>query len=453
MANENQTNEKQAGPGAAPTQTPDDAAAHTGRATRFGLWALGIGFGGFLLWASLAPLDEGVPTQASVSIDTKRKAVQHPTGGIIKEMLVREGESVKEGQTLARLDEAATRASYQAVRQRYLSLRAMQGRLLAEQGGTGPYVMHPDLKAASSDPMIATQVATQQQLLVARRSAVRAEVQAIEESVQGQEVMLQTYETMLPSRRSQLALLTEELNNTRGLVQEGYAPRNRQLELERMVAESTSSNAELVGNIGRTRRSIAELRLRGLMRQQEYRKEVEGQLGEVTREVQSDEEKLVAVTAELGRVEIKAPATGQVVGLAMQTVGGVLQAGQKLMDIVPVSQDLLLEARIPPNLIDKVTTGLPVDIRFSAFAHSPQLVVEGKVGSVSGDLLSDPANPQITYYLARIAVTPEGMKTLGKREMHPGMPAEVIIKTGGRSMLTYLLHPLTKRMAASMKEE
>jgi protease secretion system membrane fusion protein len=454
MANEKSTHQMLPGASPAEAPAPEDHATDTKRATRVGLWALGIGFGGFLLWAGLAPLDEGVPTMATVSIDTKRKAVQHQTGGIIKEMLVREGQLVKEGQVLARLDEASARANYEGVRQRYLSLRAMQGRLLAEQSGQAGYVMHPDLKASASDPLIASQIATQQQLLASRRSALRAELQGIEEAIQGQEVMLQTYETMLPSRRSQLALLNEELASTRGLVQEGFAPRNRQLELERMVADSSLANAELVGNISRTRRAIAEQRQRVVQRQQEYRKEVESQLGDITREVQSDVEKLVAVKADLERVEIKSPATGQVVGLAVQTVGGVLQQGQKLMDIVPAEgQDLLLEARIPPNLIDKVTTGLPVDIRFSAFAHSPQLVVDGRVGSVSGDLLTDTANPQITYYLARVAVTPEGMKTLGKREMHPGMPAEVVIKTGGRTVLTYLLHPLTKRMAASMKEE
>jgi protease secretion system membrane fusion protein len=449
MANENPNTEPKAGDEAPAA----DAASDTRHATRVGLWALGIGFGGFLLWAGLAPLDEGVPTQAMVSIDTKRKTVQHQTGGIIREMLVREGQMVKEGEVLARLDEAAARANYEAVRQRYLSLRAMQGRLLAEQSGQGDYVVHPDLKEAVTDPLIATQVATQRQLLQSRRSALRAELQGIEESLRGQEVLLQTYLANQPNRRTQLSLLTEELNNTRGLVQEGYAPRNRQLELERMVAESTMANTELAGNIQRTRSAIAELRQRMVQRQQEYRKDVEGQLADVTREVQSDTEKLVAVKAELGRMEIKSPATGQVVGLALQTVGGVLPPGQKLMDVVPEGQDLLLEARVAPNLIDKVTPGLPTDIRFSAFAHSPQLVVDGKVVSVSGDLLTEPSNPQIAYYLARVAVTPEGMKTLGNRQMHPGMPAEVVIRTGERTLLKYLLHPLTKRMAASMKEE
>jgi protease secretion system membrane fusion protein len=198
---------------------------------------------------------------------------------------------------------------------------------------------------------------------------------------------------------------------------------------------------------------VAELSQRSMSRKQEYRKEIESQLADVTREVQSDAERFIAATADLDRTEIKSPASGQVVGLSVQTVGAVLQPGQKLLDVVPDRQTLLLEAHIPPHLIDKIQNGLPTDIRFNTFAHSPQLVVQGKVLSVSGDLLADPANPQFSYFLARVQVTPEGMKTLGTRQMQPGMPAEIVIKTGERSLLTYLLHPLTKRMAASLKEE
>ena len=190
-----------------------------------------------------------------------------------------------------------------------------------------------------------------------------------------------------------------------------------------------------------------------LQAQQEFRRDAETQLSEVSAEAAGLADQIRALQFEVDHGAIRAPVAGQVVGLAVQTVGGVVQPGQKLMDVVPVDQALLLEAHVAPNLIDKVHAGLPVDIRFSAFAHSPQLVVQGKVVSVSGDLLSDPQNPQISYYLARVGVTPEGVKTLGARQMQPGMPAEIIIKTGERSMLTYLLHPLTKRLAASMKEE
>ena len=429
------------------------ASSDTSAVARTGLWVLGLGFGGFLLWAGLAPLDEGVPTQGMVTLDTKRKTVQHLSGGIVKEVLVHEGQQVKEGEPMLRLDGAVAKANYEAVRQRYLGYRAMQSRLFAEQAGQNAIDFHPDVKAAMNDPLIKQQVMTQQQLIQARRAALAADLQGIEENSQGLKEQLGSYQNILVQRRSQLDLLTEELTNTRGMVKEGYAPRNRQLELERMVAESNAAIADLLGNSLRVSRQIAELNQRSLARKQEYRKEVETQLADVTREAQSDAEKFVAVTADLDRMEIKAPATGQVVGLTVQTVGAVLQPGQKLLDVVPDSQSLLLEAHIPPHLIDKIQAGFPTDVRFNTFAQSPQLVVEGKVLSVSGDLLSDPSQPQYVYYLARVQVTPAGMKTLGSRQMQPGMPAEIVIKTGERSMLTYLLHPLVKRMASSMKEE
>ena len=422
------------------------------RAGRIGLWALAIGFGGFLLWAGLAPLDEGVPGQGVVAIDTKRKAVQHLSGGIVKEVLVGEGDEVKEGQLLIRLDEAVARANYEGARQRYLGLRAMQGRLVAEQSGAAKISFHPDLEKAGADPLIRQQMQNQEQLFMTRRSLLRSDLQSIEESIQGQQGLLQAYGGMLANRRNQLSLINEELGNLRGLVKEGYAPRNRQLEMERMVADSSTAIADLQGNTVRAQRAIGELRQRAVSRQQDYRREVETQMADVSREVLSEEQKFKAVANDLERTEIKAPVSGQVVSLAVQTVGGVVQPGQKLMDIVPGNEPLLLEARVAPHLIDRVHAQMPVDVRFNSFAHSPQLVVEGQVVSVSGDLLTEPQTG-ISYYLARVQVTPDGLKTLGKRQMQPGMPVEVVFKTGERSLLTYLLHPLTKRISAAMKEE
>ena len=422
------------------------------RPGRIGLWALLIGFGGFLLWAALAPLDEGVPAQGTVAIDTKRKAVQHLSGGIVEEVLVREGDEVQEGQLLIKLDSAVARSNHEAVRQRYLGLRAMQGRLLAEQSGKSAIVFHPDLVAASTDPLIRQQMQNQEQLFMTRRSLLRSDLQSIEESIQGQQGLLQSYKGILENRNNQLRLINEELGQLRGLVKEGYAPRNRQLEMERMVSDSNSAIADLQGNTVRALRTIGELRQRALSRKQEHRKEVETQLADVSREVLSDNEKLYSVANDLERTEIKAPASGQVVGLAVQTVGGVVQPGQKLMDIVPKGAPLLLEAHVAPHLIDRVHTDLPVDVRFSSFANSPQLVVDGRVVSISADLLTEPQT-NVPYYLARVQVTPDGLKHLGKRQLQAGMPVEVIFKTGERSMLTYLLHPLTKRMAASMTEE
>jgi protease secretion system membrane fusion protein len=329
----------------------------------------------------------------------------------------------------------------------------MQSRLQAEQRGVDRVTFSPEVLAAAADPGIAQQVNNQRQLFDSRRQALRAELQSMQEAMQGLRAQRDAAQAVLVQRQRQLAILNEELVNVRDLVKEGYAPRNRQMEIERMLADVQASMADLNGNMLRANSTIAEMTQRSLARQSEYRKEVETLLADVSREVQADAEKFNATQADLKRVDIRAPAAGQVVSLAVQTVGAVVQPGQKLMDIVPERQVLVLESQIPPHLIDKVQAGLPTDIRFNTFANSPQLVVEGKVMSVSGDLLTDPANPQISYYLARLEVTPEGMKTLGNRQMQAGMPAEVVIKTGSRSMLTYMLNPLLKRLAGSMKEE
>jgi len=437
---------------AASAAGPDTSAADARRIGRIGLLTLALGFGGFLLWAAFAPLDEGVPSAGMVAIDTKRKTVQHLSGGIIEKVVVREGDRVRQGQLLIRLDTAMARANHESVRQRYLGLRAMQARLTAEHTGAQHLVFHDDLQAAAADPLIRHQMQTQEQLFHTRARLLRSDLQSIEESIEGQRGMYEAYTRMLRSRQAQSDSLNDELDNLRGLVADGYAPRNRQHELERLVADSSSGIADLLGNTVRAQRSMSELRQRAFSRQQEQHREVQTQLAEVDREVLAEQEKFKALADELARMDIKSPADGQVVGLAVQTVGGVIQAGQKLMDIVPGSAPLLLEAQVAPHLIDRVQSDLPVDVRFSSFAHSPQLVVEGKVQSVSSDLLTDPQT-LASYYLARIEVTAEGLKRLGKRQLQPGMPVEVVFKTGERSLLTYLLHPLTKRIAASLTEE
>jgi protease secretion system membrane fusion protein len=433
---------------AAPAPLPEDARWPV----RIGLAAVALGLGGFLVWASFAPLDEGVVAPGSVSIDTRRKTVQHLTGGIVSEVLVREGQEVRQGQPLLRLDRAMAKANYESSRQRYLGLRAVQTRLLAEQAGLAAIRWPAELVEAARDPVVRQHMDNQQQLMAARRSALAAELQAIQESIRGQEGLLLSYQQMLDSRKGQLALLQEELKNTRGLVEDGYVPRNRQLELERMVADSLAAQAELQGNLVRARQMVSELRQRVLARQQAERKDIEQQLADVSREAVAEADKFRAVEGDLARTEIRSPATGQVVALAVNTVGGVVQPGQKLMDIVPEREPLLLDARVPPQFIDRVRAGMPVDVRFNAFAHSPQLVLEGTVNSVSGDLIAEGQNTP-PYYLARVSLTPEGVRKLGPRHMQPGMPAEVVLRTGERSLLTYLLHPLTRRVAASMKEE
>jgi protease secretion system membrane fusion protein len=427
----------------------------TGHPMRIGLWVLGLGLGGFLLWLAFAPLDEGVPTSGMVSIDTKRKAVQHLQGGIVRQVLVKEGQRVGAGDILFRLNDANVRANFESVRQHYLTIRATEGRLRAEQRGASSIDFHQDLLKAADDPLAQQNVTLQKQLFASRRAALQTEIAAIEESIQGNEAQLQGNANMLIQRQSQLALLQEQLNGIRGLVSEGYAPRNRQLDLERTASEVSGNSAELQANILRLRRSSAELRLRALQRKQDQRKEIDAQLSDVLREVQADAEKFKAVSEELAQISIRSPSDGQVVGLTVQTVGAVIQAGQKLMDVVPFDETLLIETRVPPHMVDRVRPGLDADVRFSAFAHSPQLVVSGRIESISTDLITEAQTSQssVSYYLARVSITPKGIKELGGRQLQAGMPVEVIFKTGSRTVLTYFLHPLTKRIAGAMKEE
>ena len=359
---------------------------------KIGVWVLVIGFGAFILWAALAPLDEGVPCQGLVSIATKRKVVQHRFGGTVTEVLVQEGQPVRKGDLLMVLDDQTARARYAEVHQHYLGLRAAEARLLAEERGSAAMALHPDL---ASDP---------------DRELVRE--------------LVRTQQALLDSHLTIMRLLRTQLGGMKQLAAEGFAPLSQQRDLEIRVAQFRADSAT--------------------------------QLAQVQNEVKADAEKSKALAQELADTRVTSPAEGQVVGLQVQTVGAVIQPGQKLMDIVPFGEPLLVEAKIAPHLIDKVRAGLTVDLHFTAFAHAPQMVIPGKVESVSGDLLTEAssgAQPAVSYYLARIAVTPEGMKELGRHKIQAGMPVMAVIKTGERTMLTYILHPLMQRMAASLKEE
>jgi protease secretion system membrane fusion protein len=375
---------------------PDMKYADTKSPIRFGFWVLIVGFGGFLLWAGLAPLDEGVPCGGMVSISTKRKVVQHLHGGTVTAVHVHEGQFVRKGDLLLELDAQTSKARYAEVHQHYLGLRAAEGRLLAEQNGSSAMRLHPDLVSDPDKALVSQLVKTQRELLASRNTTMR--------------------------------LMREQLASLSSLVREGYAPLSQQREVEIKIAQLRVESAT--------------------------------QLAQVQNEVQADSEKSIALGEELAETEVKSPADGQVVGLQVQTVGAVIQPGQKLMDIVPLNESMIVEAKIAPHLIDKVHTGLVANVQFASFANSPQLVVPGRIESVSGDILSEmapapgqPAAAAQSYYLARIAITGEGMKELGHRKMQPGMPVQVVIKTGERTMLTYILHPLIKRMSASLKEE
>lgn len=416
---------------------------------RLGFWSLIVGFGLFVLWAALAPLDEGAPATGVVAVEGNRTLIQHLQGGVIARLNVREGQEVEAGQVLLELDPAATRASFETVRQNYLAQRALEGRLLAELANEASVSFHPDLDPA--DTAAAQHMAVQRQLFAARRGARQADINALQQVIAGTEAQLAGVAQVIQSRSAQRSLQATQLAGVRELAAEGFAPRNQALQLEQVQAELTASLTELANARERLDSALAEARLRLSQRRQEYIKEVSTELAAVRREVQANQERLSAITAELGRTQIRAPVAGQVIGLSVRGPGGVVQAGQPLMDILPRGQHTLLDLRVPTNLIDRVRVGQEVEVRLHAFAHTPTMVVLGRMTSLAGDAVTDPQSRQ-SYYIARAEITPEGLAALEGRRIQPGMTADALIKTGERSLLTYLLQPLTRRIAQSMTE-
>ena len=429
-------------------------AVDTRSTIRLGLVVILLGFGGFLVWAFYAPLDEGVPASATVTIDTKRKAIQHMTGGTVKKVLIREGQAVKAGDPLIELTDDAVRANYESIKQNYMSQRATESRLVAEIEGHSAINFHRDLMVNGNDSLIKQHMQTQSKLFESRKSALSSELSSIDEAIAGQEALIAGLKSQIENRNVQLLKQIEQQRGTSELAEAGFLPRNQALQLEQSQAELKAVIAELNATKLRTDRNIQELKLRRSQRLMEASKESASSLAEVRKDVLAGRERLDAMAAELGRVQIKAPVNGQVVGLTIASTGGVVTPGQKLMDIVPSEENVVLESRIPTHMIDRVHLGDMVFVRFNAFAHSPQLVAEARIQSISSDVISEQSPTGIaTYYLARVNLTDNGLKQLGARQLQPGMGAEVLIKTGERSLLAYILHPLSKRIAASLKEE
>ncbi len=425
-----------------------------GKVKRIGLWVLGLGLGGFMVFAALVPLDEGLPTQGVISTDTKRKVIQHLQGGIVKEVLVREGQTVSQNQPLIKLADEMVRANYESIRQQYFNFKIIEARLLAEQAGSTVISFDPDLtQMAKQDKQLGHQFKLQTQLLQARRSSLDSSLGALRESSLGQRSIVETSAQIDINRSSQLASLERDLVGIRGLVEEGYAPVSKKHELERGVSEVKSSIAENKANQIRAKQTILEIEQRQMSLRADFMREVEQSLAQIRPDIQSQTEKFKAAIQELERTEIKSPVAGQVVGLSVQTIGSVVQAGQRIMEIVPSKEQLVIETKIAPHLIDRVRVGDAVDVRFSSFSDSPQLVIPGVLHTLSSDALTDNNQNAMPYYLARVHVTEEGLKSLGSRKMQPGMPVEIVIKTGSRTLLKYLVSPLTKRIAASMKEQ
>lgn len=421
------------------------------RPSRWGWLLLLLGLGSFLVWAVVAPLDGAVPAQGTVVVSGSRKIIQPLTGGKVLEILVKDGDAVKPGQVLVRLDETQSRSQLEIFRGQWMAVIATQARLEAEQRDIADIDFPSALMGWEKDARLAELIEVQSRLLQSRRQMRRNEIRGIEAAVRGLELQLQGLETSKLSKDTQLRMLREELKNQRALSDEGYYPRNRVSEQERTLAALVGSLGEEIGGIGKTRQSINELRSRIAAREQEIRKEIEGQLADAQREASGLESRLKALEFDLANTEIRAPVDGTVMGLALHTVGGVVAAGASLMELVPRAEPLKVEVQLQASLIDKVKPGMETDLLFTAFNQATTPRIGGRVVQVSPDIFTDPRQGA-TYFKLIVEVAPANVAKLSHYEIRAGMPVEVFVKTGERTFMTYLFKPLLDRMQHALIE-
>ncbi len=433
---------------ASPLEVNTDAGAFS----KMGWIIVLVGVVGFLLWALLAPLDKGVPMNGNVAKETNIKSVQYLQGGIVANILVKDGDVVKAGQVLVLMNKILAQTTLDTTMSQYFTARANEARLLAERDGKATIAYPPALEKQKNDPRVTEVMLLQSQLFSSRKAALQNELAAVSENIEGLKLQQKGLEESRNSKKDQMGFLTSQLEGMRDLAKDGYVARNRLLELERTYAQLDGALSEDIGNIGRLQRQIMELNLRRVQRAQEVQKEIRTTLVEVQREALALESRGTAQQFDVSNTEVKAPVDGIVVGLQVFTRGGVIPPGFKLMDIVPADDALIAEGQLPVHLVDKVHPGLKVELVFSAFNANNTPHIPGVVTSVSADRLVDPRTG-VPYYRVLARVTQEGAKMAAKLDIRPGMPVEMFVKTGERSMMSYLLKPIFDRAKTSMTEE
>lgn len=417
----------------------------TSRFVRAGAWVIAVGFLGFMAWAALAPLDQGVPVPGTMMVEGQRKTLHHPTGAQVERILVKEGDTVAAGQLLIQMNDTQIRSQAKSLRLQLDSAIAQLARLRAERDQANA-IAFPDNWQGAGDLL------QNQRALFSSRRLATVNTQAVQrEATAALEQQLIAAQEALSGKKRQRQVLAEQLEGIRKLSEKGHVPRNQLLEMERLYAQLDVAVAEEAGRVGQLQRQIQEGHLRQQAVKDEFLRDVHSQLSDTELRVQGLSEHYQAALYELDNARILAPVDGVVTGLAVFTEGGFVAREAQLLDIVPHAQQLLADGRAPVHLVDSLRPGLVVNLMFSAFnqAITPQIPAE--VITVSADSLID-TRTGIPYYRVQARVTQAGMEKLAQHQIRPGMPVEMFVKTGERSMLSYLFKPLRDRTRMAMSE-
>jgi HlyD family secretion protein/epimerase transport system membrane fusion protein len=417
-----------------------------------GLLVIGIAFGGFGAWAALSPLDSAAIAPGVVVIESKHKVVQHLEGGIVREILVRDGSRVEAGQLLIRLEGAQARITHDLLRGQYLSALALEARLLAERDGA-PNVTYPaEVLAARDDPEIAKVIAGQDNLFATGTQYREGEVAILQQRIAQLEEEIKGLEAQQTAKKKQAALIREELKGVQELYDKGLEKKPRLLALRRAAALLDGDRAALGAEVARAQQQIGEAKLRMIDIDNEFNQSVAGDLRDAESRLAEISDKLRAAADVERRLDIVAPESGIVSGLRFNTIGGVIPGGQPILEIVPVGEKLVVEARVRTDDIDAIRAGMSAEIRLTAFKRRYTPTLFGQITQVSADRLVDDKTG-IPFYLARIEVDPSTGENIEDISLYPGMQAEVMIATGRRKAIDYMLGPIFDSVNRAFREE
>lgn len=421
------------------------------RAGFAGLGTLAILLGTAGVWATTVPLAGAVIAPGQVVVESNVRRVQHPAGGVVAEIRVTDGDVAKAGDVLLRLDETTARAGLAMVDNQLNQLRARKARLEAERDGRDTLDLPAEL-ARSEDPAVASIVAGETTLFRSRRSALEGQVSQLRERMAQTREEIRGLQAQIASKQEQIRIIKVELEGVRKLFQANLVALSRLTSLEREAARLSGEAGQLTAEVARARGRIAETELQILQLGQEQRREVATDSRDVEAKIADLVERRIAALDQLQRLDVRAPASGYVHESTAHTVGGVIGAGEQIMLIVPEHDGFVIEARVEPQMIDRLKVGQDVTLRFSAFdsATTPQL--EGVVQRVAADLSRNAQGGQ-PFYLVRIALKESEPAKLGGKSLVPGMPVEAFIRTGSRTALAYLVKPVEDQLMRAFRHD
>ncbi|MBL4606982.1 MAG: HlyD family type I secretion periplasmic adaptor subunit [Pseudomonadales bacterium] len=419
-----------------------------------GLMIVLLTFFVFGVWAFWAPIGGAALAPGVVVVKSHSKTVQHLEGGIVKHLAVREGDRVNRGDVLIELDNTQSAGELAIVEGKSITLNAEEARLLAERDGPASVVYLSDW-ASATDERVAGAIQWQNQIFLARLSSQVGQKKVLAQRIEQLRSQETGLEQLKKSKQRLIVSYEEEVADLNALLKEGFADKSRLREFERSLVQTGGDIADLNARIAGIKIKIGETQLEVIQVETEFQEKVADRLGKAQSDLFELDERVRVLTDRVRRVSIVAPVDGMVVGLAVHTEGGVIAPGSALMEIIPIGESLMVEAEVQPVDIDRVKVGMIAEVRFSAFNRNSTPVLEGEVLTLSADRLVD-EQTGAPYYLARITLTPESHASLEQLDdiiLQPGMPAEVLIKTGDRTFFEYLSKPFSNMFARAFIED